>query len=673
MLVASVRVSEVAEQKMSAQFGRWNLDGGPVDSHYLERVTTALGPYGPDGGTSYHDTNLSILYHAFHTNKESRLEAQPYISVSGAVITWDGRLDNRAELITELRGSLTTGSADVVIVAAAYEKWGANCFAKVIGDWALSIWNSSNRSLLLAKDSIGTRHLYYSFDRNQITWSTVMDPLVRFCGKTLELNEEYIAGWLSMFPAVHLTPCVGVHSVPPSSYVLLRPEKQSVSKYWDFDPKNRIRYRSDAEYEEHFRSVFGTAVQRRLRSDRPVLAELSGGRDSSSIVCMADRIIAWGDAEFQRLDTVSYYDDDEPNWNERPYFTKVEEKRGRAGWHINIGPENPEQRAELEITSKLSANRFADTPAAAYSCLPQFKSCLSSQGNRVLLSGIGGDEVMGGVPTPTPELEDLIARAQLGTLAHRLKAWAITTRKPWLHLFCEAARRFLPPSLVGIPKYLHSAPWLHSKFVKHHWAALAGYPSRTKLFGPLPSFQENLGAIESLRRQMACYSLPFDPVFEKRYPYSDRDLLEFVFAIPREQLVRPRQRRSLMRRALIGIVPDEILNRKTKAFVIRAPLVAVSRDWSKLAGTKQAIESSLLGIIDPNRISDTLQNVQYGGNVSMVALVRTIVLEGWLRELRVSGMVNIDTIRKAKSPPPRAHTDHGKDPLRSTCKRKRKL
>ena len=78
------------------------------------------------------------------------------------------------------------------------------------------------------------------------------------------------------------------------------------------------------------------AVRRRLRSDSPILAELSGGMDSSSIVCMADTIIARGNAETPRLDTLSYYDDSEPNWNERPYFTKVEEKRGRTGCHIDV-------------------------------------------------------------------------------------------------------------------------------------------------------------------------------------------------------------------------------------------------------------------------------------------------------------------------------------------------
>jgi len=78
--------------------------------------------------------------------------------------------------------------------------------------------------------------------------------------------------------------------------VVLRPDghnvKHKTSKYWDFDPSKKICYHTDAEYEEHFRAVFGTAVRRNLRSDRPVLADLSGGMDSSSIVCVADLVIA---------------------------------------------------------------------------------------------------------------------------------------------------------------------------------------------------------------------------------------------------------------------------------------------------------------------------------------------------------------------------------------------
>src|SRR5260370_15857137 len=147
---------------MSVQFGRWNFEGQQPAQDYIEKVSAALAPYGPDSNEAYSKGDVKILYRAFHTTKESRRETQPHISPSGAVITWDGRLDNRADLISELRDSLTITCTDVVIVAAAYEKWATNCFATLIGDWALSIWNPRERSVLLAKDPIGTRHLYYS-------------------------------------------------------------------------------------------------------------------------------------------------------------------------------------------------------------------------------------------------------------------------------------------------------------------------------------------------------------------------------------------------------------------------------------------------------------------------------------------------------------------------------
>lgn len=627
---------------MSVQFGRWNFEGNAPTSDYIEKVSGTLAPYGPDSNESYSKDGVKILYRALRTTKESHREAQPHVSASGAVITWDGRLDNRGELISELRDSLTNRSTDVSIVAATYEKWGANCFARLIGDWALSIWNPTQRSLLLAKDPIGTRHLYYLIEEDHVTWCTILDPVVLFEDGTFSICEEYIAGWFSMFPAAHLTPCVDIHSVPPSSSVLLRPGKHIVTKYWDFDPDKRIRYRTDAEYEEQFRTVFAKAVQRRLRSDCPVLAELSGGRDSSSIVCMADTVIAQGAAETPRLDTISFYDDSEPNWNERPYFTRVEEKRGRTGWHINVGVQDLKEKLQPEIL-EFAKDRFVPTPGCDGRTSPQIRMCLDLQGNRVVLSGIGGDEIMGGVPTPVPELEDLLARAHFGRLAHQLKVWALENKKPWFHLFFEAARRFFPPALVDVPKDSRPAAWLRSNFVKHYRAALTGYPSRVKLFGDLPSFQENVGTIDALRRQLAQVALPFEPPFEKRYPYLDRDLLEFMFAIPREQLVRPTQRRSLMRRALVGTVPDEILNRKSKAVGGRAQMVAISRNWANFVEMNQHMVSSLLGVVDPERMLGVLQKVRRGEQVPIVTLMRTIYLEVWLRNLLGLGFVKLDT------------------------------
>src|SRR5438876_6165187 len=147
---------------MSAQFGKCNFDGRPVHPEDLDEVRPVLAPYGPDSEGCICKDNFAILYRAFHTTKESRKEQQPRILKSAAILTWDGRLDNREELISTAANGLSQESTDLEIVAAAYERWESQSFAKLIGDWAISIWNSKDRSLILAKDFVGTRHLFYS-------------------------------------------------------------------------------------------------------------------------------------------------------------------------------------------------------------------------------------------------------------------------------------------------------------------------------------------------------------------------------------------------------------------------------------------------------------------------------------------------------------------------------
>jgi asparagine synthase (glutamine-hydrolysing) len=613
---------------MSVQFGKWNFDGKPVDRDYLEKVNAVLAPYGPDGASSYSKENISIVYHAFNTTRESRRESQPHVTASGAVVTWDGRMDNRADLVRQLRDVVTVASTDVAIAAAAYEYWGSDCFAMLIGDWALSIWEPHTRSLTLAKDPIGTRHLYYSFDDNQVTWSTILDPLVLFAGKTFALCEEYIAGWFSFFPAAHLTPYVGIHAVPPFSSVLLRTGKHTVRKYWDFDPGKKIRYRTDAEYEEHFRAVFAEAVRRRLRSDSPILAELSGGMDSSSIVCMADTIIARGDAETPRLDTVSYYDDSEPNWNERPYFTRVEEKRGRSGCHIDVSKREP-------LNFELNNDRFAaipgsiERPTEAAERLAEF---MTSQGSRVVLSGVGGDEVMGGVPTPILELADLLSRARFRTLAHQLKVWALSQRVPWFHLFFRTARWFFPITLFPVRGNEGAEGWLTSNFARRNRVALQSFQTRLNLFGPLPSFRGNIATLQGLQNQLACEVLPTAPPREKRYPYLDRGLLEFMYSIPREQLVRPGRRRSLMRRGLRDLVPTEILERRRKAYLVRSPVTALQSSHGQIEKLLSDALAVHCGFIDPINLARSTDLITTGKETKQWSLLlKTVLLEYWLR------------------------------------------
>jgi asparagine synthase (glutamine-hydrolysing) len=270
----------------------------------------------------------------------------------------------------------------------------------------------------------------------------------------------------------------------------------------------------------------------------------------------------------------------------------------------------------------------------------------------VVLSGTGGDEVTGGVPTPVSELMDALGEARFRELAHVLKVWALEKRKPWFYLLLEALRGFFPAVLVGVPKHMCPPAWICRAFVARHRDALSGYPTRIKMFGALPSFQENLATLDSVRRQLSCMELPSAPPYEKRYPYLDRDLLEFMFGVPREQLVRPGQRRSLMRRALIGIVPDEILNRKRKAFVGRSPRTSILREWDARIDRGAHMVASSLGIVDAKGFSEVVLNARHGQEVNLVAMMRTMRIESWLENVTAHGIGLPRNSRTGRRPVP---------------------
>src|SRR5579864_1640060 len=174
---------------MSVQAGIWNFDGAPVDPEVLTKISSQTAEYGPDGEEMLIDGNIGMLYRAFHTTSESRLEQQPHIFANGKVITWDGRLDNREELISQLGAPLNARSTDVAIVAAAHDRWGCDCLRHLLGDWALAIWDPNVQELVLARDYIGVRHLFYYAQPKRLVWCNHLAPLA-LCGDEFSLSHE---------------------------------------------------------------------------------------------------------------------------------------------------------------------------------------------------------------------------------------------------------------------------------------------------------------------------------------------------------------------------------------------------------------------------------------------------------------------------------------------------
>lgn len=639
---------------MSVQFGRWNVQNTEPAPHYFQRCRAALTPYGSDSDEAFADSAVKIFYRSFHTTPEATRETQPHVSASGMVVSWDGRLDNRAELIRSIGDFSKSANShanftDVELIAAAFDKWGRECLGKLIGDWALSVWDSRRRSLLLAKDAIGTRHMYYAFDSTQVTWCSILDPLVLYAEKSFNICEEYIASWFAMqFPPAHLTPYEGIHAVPPSSAVTFDTSRSGVDrtiyKYWDFDPGKRVSYRTDAEYEEHFRDVLDQSVKRRLRSNGPVLAELSGGMDSSSIVCMSDHIRKTVGADaLARVDTISWfddsYDDVEPDTNELHWIRKVEEKRGRSGFHIAIAPLKREV-LERPFFCDLQSDFFLATPAFPFfpsEFSRRYGEYLKQCGYRIRLSGIGGDEPTGGgVPTPTPEFQDLLTQFRLLRLVRQLNAWAAKMKKPRWPLLWPALQAFRA-NPTDVPTNLRPS-WIRGSFLRQNWRPMHGYPSRVRFWSALPGFQNHLENLDSNRRYLASVPLIANPLTEARYPYFDRDLLEFMFAIPREQIVRVGQRRSLMKRALVDIVPNELLTRKRKPFPSTTGSRHLSLSLPSVPELGPEMAAGRCGILDQARFFEALNSARTGECGSIEALRRILTLEAWLRYIAQKGI-----------------------------------
>src|SRR5260370_892228 len=165
------------------------------------------------------------------------------------------------------------------------------------------------------------------------------------------------------------------------------------------------------------------------------------------------------------------------------------------------------------------------TNAGQEDAIAVFAEVLRENRNRVLLSGIGGDEVLGGAPSPAPLLADLLTHGQLQSLSKELLAWALALRRPVFSLAWETLATFVYAG--NATRSVHPPGWLCSSSSNGNASAVRGYPRRTRFFGPRPSFQENLGTIEALRRQLSCYPLSAEPSYQKLYPYLDRDLVEF--------------------------------------------------------------------------------------------------------------------------------------------------
>jgi asparagine synthase (glutamine-hydrolysing) len=612
---------------MSIIFGVRTADGGKAEEPQLVTLGRATNRFATDGTFVQCRGRVGMGFQPYHTHQRSNLESQPLVDERGNMLTLDGRLDNHSELCGFLNIQ-NQNLPDSAIVLAAFERWGDGCFSRFVGDWALSLWCQATRSLYLARDHAGTRTLYFELADGVMLWSTFLETFL-VGGKSRDLDEAFAACYLSCQPIRELTPYKGITAVSPAHYQVICEGKITKKAFWQWMVKDTIRYRTDSEYEEHFLSLFQQSVRRRTGSGAPILAHLSGGMDSSSIVCVSDRIRREQGASPDKLiDTLSYYDDSEPSWNERPYFTAVEERRGKTGIHMEVSFMD---RTFESVPPSEGVYHFPGPDSSAIELERKMARALDRYKYRVILSGIGGDEVLGGVPLPYPELADYMVSGSLGLLLKGAVAWSLASRMPLIQTLFRTTKYIYDLYRPARLDTKEAPAWL----TPHLLQICASLRKKDRTvdwrFGRKPSSVSNGIAWWSIMEALPSIFPCALTRYEYRYPYLDRDLVDFLFSIPREQLARPGRRRYLMRRALRNIVPKEILERRRKAFLMRGALASVQLGRDKIEALFKNSPGVARGFIRAEELHSALEVTAKGIDPRRWAgLSRAITFDLWL-------------------------------------------
>lgn len=558
------------------------------------------------------------------------LNRVPKEGETAEILHWDGRLDNRDDLRLRLRDSLRGKSGDAALALAAYERWGTNGLAHLIGDWSVVIHDRADGSIVLASDFAGVRPLYYHVRGVQVVWSSRLQSLLEETGIS-DLDENYIAGFLTFGGCPNRTPYKGILSVPAGHAVCVSTRGTTIRRFWTLPTGDVIRYQSQHRYEEQFRALFREAIAVRLRTDSPVLAELSGGLDSSSVVSMANHLIRTGAAEAPGLVPVSYL------WRDsldEAFIRDVESFCGLEGRHLSTHDHPLINETELGDT----------TPQQFAPLLRSVAAIAGHLGAKVILTGQNGDLITGNWFDDSLQIAASLRSLRLGQACKDALAWSKILRLPVPWILWRAIRAALPLALAPanaytikdgsyapsssetslLPTFREQSGVLEAaRFFSDGWRHAS--PERRKYFQALSMMQElrTLQAPEPLQH------------LEYTHPFAHRPLVEFLMTIPVDVLCGPGEPRRLMRRTLSDLWPERLRKRRSKGS-FNAPWLEALRPLAHrllMAREFQVVER---GFVDRRSFLSRLKRLSAGLDCNEPQLRQIVLLELWLRKWSTS-------------------------------------
>jgi len=378
---------------MSGIAGVWNLDGQPIDRQLIARIGSTIAHRGCDASGIWSAATIAFTAHVARVAPESRNEHQPLTDDHHNALVFDGRLDNRDELIRQLSlGDAAVDVPDAAIVLAAFQKWGRESLARIDGEFALAFFDAHNRRVTLARDPVGCRPLYYWVDRERLVFASEIKAILVHPAAPMKANDNLIA---DLFVRHRLdyedeghTFFTGVHAVLPGRWTTIAPGDIRSVTFWDFDPQQAVRLRSYSDYAARLRELLFQAVRRRLRTSRPAAIAISGGLDSSIVLCIADDLRKSGTVTTPLLPMSSVAGESAPD-EASQFLTLLESTRGLSVDRVEIGAIGSDRDLERAAWHS-ECPRIDDAWCAQRPMLEQ----AAGRGARVVLTGHWSDQFL---------------------------------------------------------------------------------------------------------------------------------------------------------------------------------------------------------------------------------------------------------------------------------------
>jgi Glutamine amidotransferase domain/Asparagine synthase len=614
---------------MSTLAGLCYWDGRPVSDAELAHLATHSQPGGPArGGTQRPYPWLALQAFVIDFDRLSAIERQPYPFGEGSVLTWDGRLDNREDLLLDLHRYLAADITDAAIVAAVYQRWGSVGFRRLLGDWALALWDAASQRIVLARDYFGTRPLYYRLMPNGIAWATAIEALAACFNLYEQPSENYILAKLSGRVPPGLSPFTSV-SLLRAGHFLMAPRagEVDVRRYWTYAPA-KIRYCDPRAYTDHLRILLEEAVRVRLRARGTVWSHLSGGWDSSSVVCLASRLVPHAQPEARRVQPLSLvYTGDWADRNDDIHIEAVEAWCGVKTLRVDY-PGLPPIKYLLQSRLPLNLRDYT------FGILEQH---VREAGDHVVLTGSAGDLVMLDGGSARVALTEPLDDWQVGRFLRLCVIRARHMRQPVANVLMGLVREYSRAVLFRRLLTL----WRRDEPRPRGRGLTDAAQSRLRALNPKTS--HDLTGFSPAKRAFVAALYSFGDVepmasvdLYRTDPYTHRPLVEFMLGTPGLVFWEPGgPKRAGMARALADILPPKLLGRQTKMYDQSSATRARRDQFDELyqLGAPSTWQLVTRGYLDHNALAETSALYGIEGGMHTQFPLSWIKVEAWLQAL----------------------------------------